>query len=75
MAIWEAVSNGDEAHVRLNTDYGDPVRINEWFYGSAGVWYYCANTEWQCREALIERLDGLVRKYERIIAVEKMRLV
>lgn len=75
MAIWEAKHCEDEARVVLLKK--TPVKnckLNQWRYAGDAEFYYRAETERQAREALIERLDRLVRAYENIIAVEKSRL-
>ena len=75
MSIWTVSHREENARITFRYDIEpEEMGLNEWFYDGDAEFTYHAETEWQCRQALIERLDGLVRKYERIIAVEKTRL-
>ncbi len=74
MALWEAIHHDDEARVRL---YKLPQaqQLNQRVYDGDANFFYLAETERQCREALIARLDDRTRTFQSIIAEEKSRLV
>jgi len=76
MALWEATHNDDEARVRLSKlPPQSPEWLNQWMFRVDGDYFYLAETERQCREALIARLDDRIRAFQSIIAEEKSRLV
>ena len=77
MAMWTAIHRDDEARVCLctSTTPSKTEHFNHWFYGGDAEFYYLAETERQCREALIARLDDRIRSFQSVIAEEKSRLV
>jgi len=73
MAIWVAIECDGRAAVNLwQGAFGKPV-LNEWRYKGDTEFHYGAETEWQAREALIQRLIGKVHEYERVIAIEQAK--
>ena len=74
MAIWEAVHDEEGARVKYYSTVNMSINLNVWVDVGEGAWEFNTETERQAREALIKRLAGKVRDYERIIAIEQTRL-